>query len=278
MRKPGRIAVWSGIIAAVFMGSCRKKERFDPALYQEVAADNARVTGEQNYLTDAVDNQGEEGSLRRETQSDSTFLPRCANVTYNSQQRRLIIDFGATNCLCRDGVYRRGKVIVDFSGPSWREAGARAYITTDNYFVNDNQHIVEKVLFHEGVNASGERVIRDTVRLHRVITPDGTLEWRAERTYRQTAGQNTWRRWDDIWLIEDNGQGTTRRGRPFTTQTQEALKVLGSCSFRVPVRGVWQISTDERTVRVNFDPYGNEACDRVVSVQVNDRPAVNVTL
>ncbi|MCS7188298.1 MAG: hypothetical protein NZ933_00680 [Bacteroidia bacterium] len=269
-----------GIILLSVTQGCKKKEKENPdvSLFQEAAEDNARAEGEQNFLSDAVDNQGETSDPRRVAGTDSAFLPPCARVSYDANTRRLTIDFGPTNCLCRDGVYRRGKVYVTFSGPQWLTAGSRAYVTTDSFFVNDNQHIVEKILFNEGINQAGERVIRDTVQLHKVITPNGTHQWSATRTYRQIQGQSTWMRWDDIWLIEGNAQGTTRRGNSYTIQILSPLKVVGSCIFRVPVKGIWQLNTQNRTVKVNYDPYNNEACDRVASVQVDNQNPVNITL
>jgi len=259
--------------------SCKKKETaaFDPTEFQEAAEDQSRAEGESNFIGDAVDEQGE-SPMRRVSTPDSSSLPRCAVVSYDSVQRRLTIDFGDTNCLCRDGVYRRGKIYVTFSGPRWPMPGARALITTDSFYVNDNRHDVEKVLFHVGLNNAGHRIIRDTVLQHIVTTPDGTIQWSASREYRQTQGQNTWMRWDDVWFIGGGAQGTSRRGRPFTTQITDSLKILGSCIFRIPVKGIIQLTTQNHTVILNYDPYNNEACDRVASVQVDNRPPVNVTL
>ncbi len=274
------LALLGAIAVALIAAGCKKKEttNFDPTPFQETAEDQARSESEQNFISDAVDNQGETSVSRRVGGVDSTYLPSCATITYDSTLRRLTIDFGPTNCLCRDGVYRRGKILVTFSGPRWPQPGARALITTDSFFVNDNQHIVEKVLFHQGFNSAGERIIQDTVQTHRVITPNGTSQWRAVRTFRQTQGQNTWQRWDDVWFIGGSAQGTSRRGSPFTTQILDSLKIKGDCYFRVPVKGIVQISTQNHTVRINYDPYNNEACDRVASVQVDNGNPVNVTL
>lgn len=258
--------------------ACKRQDKIDVQAFREVTEDLARVEGEQTYLNDAMDSQGETGGNRRVAGVDTTVLPPCAQVSFDSAQRLLTIDFGATNCLCRDGVYRRGKVMVRFSGPVWHQAGSRAFLTTDSFFVNDNQHIVEKALFHEGINSAGERVLRDTVFLHRVITPDGTVQWEATRVYRQIQGQTTLIRRDDIWLIEGRGQGISRRGSAFTTQITTPLKVRGDCTFGHPVSGVWTLATQNHTVTLNYDPYGNEACDRVASLQVDNGNPVNITL
>ncbi len=257
--------------------SCKKKESFDPTEFQEAAEDQSRAEAESNYIGDAVDEQGE-SPLRRVFGPDSSFLPRCAQVSYDSTRRRLTIDFGDTNCLCRDGVYRRGKIYVSFSGPQWPAPNATALITTDSFYVNDNRHDVEKVLFQAGLNAAGHRIIRDTVRRHIVTTPNGTIQWSAIREYRQTQGQNTPMRWDDIWFIGGGAQGTSRRNRPFSTQITDSLKIMGSCIFRVPVKGIIRLNTQNHTVILNYDPYNNEACDRVASVQVDNRNPVNITL
>ena len=258
---------------------CRKKEKaFDPTEIQEAAGDQSTAEGESNFIGDVVDEQGEYGPNRRVGGVDSTYLPRCAQVSYDSTQRRLTIDFGSTNCLCRDGVYRRGRIYVTFSGPVWPAPGASALITTDSFYVNDNRHDVEKVLVHVGLNSTGHRILRDTVRRHIVTTPNGTIQWSATREYRQTQGQNTWMRWDDVWFIGGSAQGTSRRNRPFTTQVTDSLKVLGNCIFRVPVKGIIQLNTQNHTVILNYDPYNNQACDRVASVQVDNQAPVNITI
>jgi hypothetical protein len=258
---------------------CRKKEKtFDPTEIRKRPKTNPPPRESPTLSEMWWTNKGEYGPNRRVGGVDSTYLPRCAQVSYDSTQRRLTIDFGSTNCLCRDGVYRRGRIYVTFSGPVWPAPGASALITTDSFYVNDNRHDVEKVLVHVGLNSAGHRILRDTVRRHIVTTPNGTIQWSAIREYRQTQGQNTWMRWDDVWFIGGSAQGTSRRNRPFTTQVTDSLKVLGNCIFRVPVKGIIQLNTQNHTVILNYDPYNNQACDRVASVQVNNQAPVNITI
>ena len=272
----GLLLLVSGLCVA--QGCLKKEKTFDPTEIQEAAGDQSTAEGESNFIGDVVDEQWTYGSNRRVGGVDSTYLPRCARVSYDSTQRRLTIDFGSTNCLCRDGVYRRGRIYVTFSGPVWPAPGASALITTDSFYVNDNRHDVEKVLVHVGLNRAGHRILRDTVRRHIVTTPNGTIRWSAVREYRQTQGQNTWMRWDDVWFIGGSAQGTSRRNRPFTTQVTDSLKVLGNCIFRVPVKGIIQLNTQNHTVILNYDPYNNQACDRVASVQVDNQAPVNITI
>jgi len=272
----GLLLLVSGLWVAY---GCRKKEKaFDTKEIREAAEDQSTAEGESNFIGDVVDEQWTYGPNRRVGGVDSTYLPRCAQVSYDSTQRRLTIDFGSTNCLCRDGVYRRGRIYVTFSGPVWPAPGASALITTDSFYVNDNRHDVEKVLVHVGLNSAGHRILRDTVRRHIVTTPNGTIQWSAIREYRQTQGQNTWMRWDDVWFIGGSAQGTSRRNRPFTTQVTDSLKVLGNCIFRVPVKGIIKLNTQNHSVILNYDPYNNQACDRVASVQVDNQAPVNITI
>lgn len=269
------------IVMGVFtlQTGCHKKENsIDLTPMRETAEDQSRIEAESNFISDAVDNQGEYGGSHRVAQVDSTYLPPCAQVSYDSTQRRLLINFGPTNCLCRDGVYRRGKIYVTFSGARWPLAPSRAYITTDSFYVNDNRHDVIKILVHEGLNNNGERILRDTVQQHTVTTPNGTMTWSAVRLCRQTQGQTTWVRWDDVWFIGGSSQGTNCRGNPFTTQISDSLKVVGSCIFRHPVKGIIQHNTQNHTIIVNYDPYNNEACDRVASMQIDNNAPVNITL
>ena len=48
------------------------------------------------------------------------LISTCAQRTYVSDTRTLTIDFGSTNCLCPDGRYRRGKIVVVFTGSDLR--------------------------------------------------------------------------------------------------------------------------------------------------------------
>ncbi|MGQ9863603.1 MAG: hypothetical protein ACUVRD_03850 [Bacteroidia bacterium] len=272
-----------GVALAISLVSvgCRKEKKttFDPTEFAQSAEDNARVEGEQNAIQNMVNEQGERPTQRRLGSADSTLLPRCATVSVDTTQRKVVIDFGDTNCLCRDGVYRRGEIHVQFQGPRYPNPGATAVITPVNYFVNDNQHQATKIWTFLGPNAQGENVWRDSVPSASVTTPNGTISWSALRTIKQIQGQNTPRFvLDDIYVIEGGSQGTNRRGTNFTNTITTPLKVVMSCVFRHPVKGVIQHQTPNNTVILNYDPYGNEACDRVASIQVGSNNPVNITL
>jgi hypothetical protein len=82
------------------------------------AFDNALAENLYNNVKDWSD-QAMAGAILKSTLTDTVFMGTCVLATLDTTASTwvLTIDFGATNCLCTDSKYRRGKIICVFTGP-----------------------------------------------------------------------------------------------------------------------------------------------------------------
>jgi len=189
----------------------------------------------------------------------------CATRTYNAATKTLTIDFGATNCLCPDGRYRRGQILVNFTTDVLtRRAGA--VVTRQNYFVNDNQHTATRTFTDIGggsftVDVTNASIIR--------ANNGGTHSWTANWTFTRTAGYNTpLVMSDDVYSVTGSAAGTNRKGVSYTTTVQTPLVKRADC-FKYYVSGTLVI-TNANNKTMTLD-YGNGTCDNTATVAVNGR-------
>lgn len=251
--------------------SCKKdNEDVSPDENFISAEDNARVEGEMEASQNLVDADAAERF--RQTPATGVFSP-CVTRTWNATTNTLTIDFGTTNCLCKDGNYRRGQIIAVFNG-TWRTAGSSVTITHNNYFVNDNQHVGTKIITSLGNETGTTTNYKYSVQVQNasIIFTDGTVRsWNAQREVERTAGQGTATILDDTYLVTGSSSGTNRRGTSFTTSIGTPLKkvFLPGCA-RAFISGTVNIANSKgKSLVLNYDPSGNEACDRTASVTFN---------
>ncbi len=188
----------------------------------------------------------------------------CATRTYAADTRTLTIDFGKTNCLCPDGRYRRGKIVVRFTGanPS-RHSGA--VVTRENYFVNDNQHTATRTFTHTGNGSYSVDVVNGSV----IFASGGAHTWTAHRDYARTAGYGTPQASDDVYSVTGASAGINRKGVSYTATITKPLIKRGDC-YKYYVAGVVTLAnTKGNTLVIDYDPTNTQACDNTASVTAN---------
>ncbi len=197
---------------------------------------------------------------------DRLFLSECATVTLDTtvMPRVLTIDFGEENCLCRDGKYRRGKIIITFNG-RYRQPGTVITHGFEDFFVNDKSVEGTKVVTNMGENDNGN--IYFTIEVVGVIQrEDGsTFSWTASREREWIQGYETNRPWDDIYLITGTASGVRPNGLTWEHEIMTALRVEMACRFIVS--GTMEIRPEGRPV-ILLD-YGDGSCDNEATVTVN---------
>ncbi len=189
----------------------------------------------------------------------------CATRTYDAASRTLTIDFGPTNCLCPDGRYRRGKIVVVFTTETpTRHAGA--IVTRENYFVNDNQHTATRIFANLGQGSYSVDVpVASIIRANN----GGTHSWTANWTFTRTAGYGTDITSDDVYSVTGSATGTNRKGVKYITNIEQPLIKRGDC-YKYYVAGTISITNDkDKVMLLNYDPSGTQACDNTASVTVN---------
>src|SRR5688572_14694538 len=152
-------------VFGMFITGCKKDDQEDTDT--KSASDNSFAETTFNDVANIAD-QATEGSLSLyKTEVAISIAGPCAKIKRDSVNKTnpdtITIDFGASNCLCADQRYRRGKIIVTYMG-FYKDSLATRTIGFDNYFVNDNQVTGSKTITNKGRNAAGN--------LHFSITVD----------------------------------------------------------------------------------------------------------
>jgi hypothetical protein len=195
--------------------------------------------------------------------TDAEFRARfgpCVTRTYTASTRTLLIDFG-TGCLCSDGRFRSGQIIVKFTTDVNRRI-AGAIVRRRNYFVNYNQHTARRTFTDLGAGAFNVAV--DSASIIRANN-GGTHSWTANWTFTPTANTTATLR---EYSVTGSAAGTNRKGVSYTTTIQTPLIRSSSC-FKYYTSGIVSISNN-RSRTMTLD-YGNGACDNTATVSVNGR-------
>ncbi len=233
------------------------------------ATDNSFAESTNNDVT-TISTQSEDdgtaGSL-----GDSTFgymLSPCANISFDtvSIPHKLTVDFGSTNCLCFDGKYRRGKILVSYSG-RYRDSASSHTITPDNYYVNNYKVDGTQTVINKGHNNAGNLTFSIQVNSTIKDTSGNTLTYTSARTREWVAGENTtgilgWR--DDIYSITGTASGTSFNGTQFTSKITSPLIFALNC--RWVEEGIIEFKPDGKLTRT-ID-YGNGNCDNKATVTI----------
>ena len=260
-------------LVGVLFTSCKKKTD-DTDNDTSAAADNALAEGTFNDVHNIAD-QAATGSLATydgtyTSNGDKGMLSTCATITLQNvnslDDDTLHVNFGATNCLCSDGRYRRGTINVVYSG-MYADSGSHHTITFTNYFVNDNQILGSKTVVNNGRNAAGHPTFSITVNGTIIkASGAGTITWVSNRTREWTVGYNTPLDWtDDTYSITGTASGTSAAGNTFTASIGTPLIKKMSCHWIES--GTIDLTPSGKPVR-HFD-FGNTGCDNRATVTIN---------
>lgn len=240
----------------------------------ESSQDNALADGEFTSVFSFFDAQSEttfqsnmKGSPTIQGfEKKSEILPDCATASWDSAARILTIDFGSQNCVCKDGLSRRGKITAQFSG-KYKEINSSVKISLENYFVQDM-----KVTGSKTVTFLGTAKVNIAVENATIATPTGTISWNSNRTIEKTKGILTATIWDDEYVIAGAASGVNRKGVAYTVTIDTPLKKKVLCQAKDFVSGILTIQNDKgATLSINYDPLGTEACNKLASVTVNGK-------
>jgi hypothetical protein len=261
-----------GISLAAGLASCGKDADFGPSSTYS-AEDNSDAESTDAVTFEYVDANAPEdvsrgGSAPWAPAADLAAIGNgCITRTYDAATRTLTITFDQNGCVGRDGRVRRGQIVAVFSGQH-RQAGSSVTITLVGFSVNSNAHTGTRTITY-----TGNGVYTLDVQNASVTTAQGTAAWSSQRTYTQTAGQGTRSILDDEYSVTGSVTGTNRRGVSYTATIQQPLKkVFQRGCARLFTAGTVEINTSrEKTLLLNYDPTGTQACDNIVSITVNGR-------
>lgn len=199
----------------------------------------------------------------------------CLNISFDltSSPYKLVLDFGNTNCLCEDGLYRRGKILVSFTA-SYGDSLASFTTTLENYFVNDNQVTGSRTISFKGHNAAGnlnwDVAVNGSVIL---ASGEGTITYQSAHNTEMTAGEYSLDYTDNIYSITGSANGTAITGQSFSTVITTPLVSKTTCPHFVS--GIVEITPSSQPVRVLN--YGSGECDNLATITVSGI-TFNITL
>lgn len=248
------------LVSIVEFSSCRK----DTSNIPEGTSITDNASAEMHY--DLMYNQVDDASVS----SNLSSRARKYTITVDStaMPRTMTLDWGDSNILCDDGVYRRGQIIVTWTG-RYRTDGTVITITPSNFYQNDYQIKGSKVVTNNGRNTSGHLSWKIVVN-GEIVAPTGeTYKWSSDRTRTWVAGEATKLiRLDDKYEITGTYTGVNRKGVAFTATITKPLEIDLGCSFHLVAGTLEMIHTNEPNKKITID-YGNGACDNVGTFTVN---------
>jgi hypothetical protein len=253
-------------VFAIWMTGCKKDtiKLEDSNLSQDDAYAESTFENVSDMADEAYDIGS--GNNLKALPGNKIFLSDCATVSLDtiSAPKVLTIDFGDTNCLCLDNKYRRGKIIITFSG-RYRDPGTVITHTFENYYVNNNSVEGTKIVTNMGENDNGNFYF--TIEVQGIIQKEdgSTFTWNSSRVREWIEGSDTHTRWDDVYLVTGTANGTRPNGLTWEREIIIPLRVELTCHFIVS--GSIEMRPEDRPVRL-LD-FGNGECDNEATVTVN---------
>jgi hypothetical protein len=178
----------------------------------------------------AGDNAGTEStqvqSLEKGIKDTTCVKVEYVNYDPNTKTGTLNLNFGETNCTCKDGKKRRGIIKVEYKGTD-KLIGSQVVYIADKYFVNDYGLMGKKTVTYSDT-------FKFTIKVEGgvVTKPDGSkITWNSDRTRTMTAGQKTPYLSDDTYEITGTSSGVNAAGNPYSFETETALVKSMNCDY-----------------------------------------------
>jgi hypothetical protein len=251
-------------LAMLSLNSCMK----DAALLEQNSVDLA----DDEAVTDAVfedvfntadnatiilDNMGKGFDAKSATISgDSCPVITVTRPTANLWPKLVTVDYG-TGCEGLNGNVRKGKILIEVTGPRL-ESGSKRTVTFADYYFNTIKVEGTKVFQNMGKNSNQNIVFSATLTGGKLTLPNGKFIERSFSHQREwTAGLLTKNIWDDECLVTGSATGKNINGVSYTNTITTALQWKRVCQFIVA--GVVKLEREGApAIEMN---YGTGDCD-----------------
>jgi len=252
-------------IVALAFTACDKLDAYRKQI--SAGQESSQADNEVNKAFNAINTQVQNAENKT---LNLYYLPDSSKVTVNLTNRTAVIDFGSVGLPCPnwDGKTRKGKLLLSWTG-GYRDSGTVIILTTQDYYVDGDGVIINRVTTNRGLNAQGQSVYAVNAQ-STVQTSSGAFTWASTRTHTWTAGEGTLTPFDDIYRIEGTASGTIRTGESYTvnTRSDDPLVLNVGCRRRL-VDGTLDITVQ------NISPfqidYGNGSCLAPAYVRIDGR-------
>ena len=257
--------------------SCKKEQKVVLEFDTQTTEDNALAEGTfadvSNIVSQAMVN-GSGGLITYRTiEANNSPLSGCATVTVtpNGAGGSVVVDFGTSNCMCRDSKYRRGIIQFTYTG-AYMDSGTVINTTFNNYYVGKDTTLMFKIAGTKTVTCHGLTpsgyVYQVEVNGTLTDATNRTMSWTSSRIRTWVSGYTTlgmggWN--DDQYTITGTASGTNFEGNSFTVNITSPIHIDYSC--RWIAQGIMQLTPTGKATRT-LD-FGNGTCDNLATVTVN---------
>src|SRR5215204_2876500 len=275
MKSITSVLVGCFIVSTLLVTSCKKENSVQsPTVTEEesqaISEENAAADAEFDEVTEIALTADADLEIAASEQNETTTvsgsrthifrelafrLGACTEITVSGDTfpKTVTINYG-DGCLCRDGKFRKGAVILHFTGPL-RRPGSVVTVTLRDYFVN-RVHI-EGIKTITNLSAGGALKYSVKIEEGRITWPNGRgFTYVGSRTVSQISGTDTRTITDDIYEIQGRNQTLYANGVVVVKNTETPLIKKISCHWLV--QGILKIKINDRTLFIN---YGNGDCD-----------------
>ena len=272
-------AIFSSVLVTVALISltitgCKKDE--DPtiqndnansAVYKSMVVESGRADFVENDIDLMADEAARGHFGQNGLQGPQGILNPCATVTHDTTSipHVITIDFGPVNCLGNDGHWRRGQIIISYTG-HYFQAGSVRSIGFNGYYVDDNAITGTRTVTNNGQNGAGNYNWTIDVVNFTITKPNNDWFTRnSNRNREMIQGYGTMNPWDDVYMITGTASGVKSNGHTMNTTIVTPLRKEVGCKWIVS--GTMDMQPNNLPVRT-ID-YGTGTCDNIATLTVN---------
>lgn len=269
-------------IAGALLVSFTACNKNDSTELEAIAAQNLNLVeiedDNSQLMADQAEASGTVSGLRLSAPANSSdiILGDCAIVTRDtaSTPKKITIDFG-TGCTGRNGVVRKGKIIVTHTG-RYRAPGTVIHIVSENYYVNNNKVDIDRTVTNQGENTDGHLVFTIHSERHVTFTDGLSCSSTVDKTREWIEGESTPEFADDIYKVTGTGTHTSKRGIVYDVTTLTPLIRKVNCHEFVS--GEVKIVRNGNRTRFGVINFGTGDCDDVATVTLDNGRTFEINL
>lgn len=185
-----------------------------------------------------------------------------AKVTHNTQSKKITIDFG-TGCTSPNGVIRKGKAILTYTGSNFLFPGTSITTTFEGYEVNGLKVAGTRTITNGGIDLLNSKVTLN------VKVENGKITWADNTFVTYTSSQSRVVSLKEAGYeatVTGTASGKSREGIDYTATIKTPLLFKEECvktGVLVPGQGLIEFSYRSILVGVN---YGFGTCDKTVEI------------
>lgn len=184
----------------------------------------------------------------------------CSNtvVTHNKDGKKITIDFGA-GCSSPNGVTRKGKILLAYSGTNFLFPGTSILTSFEGYEVNGLKIEGTRTLTNAGIDLINSRITLN------VKIENGKITWADNTSATYTSNQVRVLALGNAGYqvsITGTSSGKSREGIDYSAVVKESLIVNEECARTgvfIPSSGSMDFAFSEGTISANF---GEGTCDK----------------